>query len=90
MLPRVSATIAGLADFFRKEWPTSYETWLPGGSAPAPWSNFKNPVLAETWKRVVAEAESRRGREEQIEAARDAFYRGFVAEAIETISARPK
>ncbi|WP_201722488.1 gamma-glutamyltransferase, partial [Sulfitobacter sp. HI0129] len=31
MLPRVAATIAGLADFFRDEWPTSYETWLPGG-----------------------------------------------------------
>lgn len=83
ILPRVSATIAGLADFYRKEWPTSYETWLPGGFAPAPWSNFKNPVLAETWKRVVAEAEAKSGREAQIEAARDAFYRGFVAEAID-------
>ena len=84
VLPRVSATIAGLADFYRKEWSTSYETWLPGGSAPEPWSNFKNPVLAETWKRVVAEAESKSGREAQIEAARDAFYRGFVAEAIDS------
>lgn len=83
VLPRVAATIAGLADFYRKEWPTSYETWLPGGSAPEPWSNFKNPVLAETWKRVVAEAEAKSGREAQIEAARDAFYRGFVAEAID-------
>ncbi|MFS8110359.1 gamma-glutamyltransferase family protein [Rhizobium jaguaris] len=84
VLPRVSATIAGLAEFYRKEWPTSYETWLPGDSAPEPWSNFKNPVLAETWKRVVSEAESKSGREAQIEAARDAFYRGFVAEAIDT------
>lgn len=84
VLPRVSATIAGLADFYRKEWPTSYETWLPGGAAPEPWSNFKNPVLAETWKRVVAEAESKSDREAQIEAARDAYYHGFVAEAIDT------
>jgi gamma-glutamyltranspeptidase/glutathione hydrolase len=84
VLPRVSATIAGLADFYRKEWPTSYETWLPGGAAPEPWSNFKNPVLAETWKRVVAEAESKSDREAQIEAARDAYYRGFVAEAIDS------
>ena len=36
----------------------------------------------ETWKRIIAEAEGRSGREAQIEAARDAFYRGFVAEAI--------
>ncbi|MDR7142183.1 gamma-glutamyltransferase family protein [Rhizobium sp. BE258] len=83
ILPRVSATIAGLASFFEKEWPTSYETWLPGGAAPEPLSNFKNPVLAGTWKRIIAEAEAKRGRGEQVEAARDAFYRGFVAEAIE-------
>jgi gamma-glutamyltranspeptidase/glutathione hydrolase len=83
LLARVSTLIKGLADFFEKEWPTSYATWLPGGSAPEPLSNFKNPVLAETWRRVVAEAESKRGREEQIEAARDAFYRGFIAEAID-------
>jgi gamma-glutamyltranspeptidase/glutathione hydrolase len=82
MLARVSATIKGLADFFRKEWPTSYETWLPGGIAPEPHSNFKNPVLAETWKRIIAEAEAKQGREAQVEAARDAFYRGFVAEKI--------
>lgn len=88
VLPRVSATIAGLADFFRTEWPSSFETWLPGGAAPAPWSNGTNPALAETWRRILAEAEARRGREAQIDAARDAFYRGFVAEGIADYLAR--
>ncbi|MGO7183034.1 gamma-glutamyltransferase family protein [Rhizobium brockwellii] len=83
MLPRVSATIKGLAAFFEKEWPTSYETWLPGGSAPQAHANFRNPVLAETWKRIIAEAETKSGREAQVQAARDAFYRGFVAEKID-------
>ncbi|MBY3487621.1 gamma-glutamyltransferase family protein [Rhizobium laguerreae] len=83
MLPRVSATIKGLAAFFEKEWPTSYETWLPGGSAPEAHANFRNPVLAETWKRILAESEVKSGREAQVEAARDAFYRGFVAEKID-------
>ncbi|TAU85754.1 gamma-glutamyltransferase family protein [Rhizobium leguminosarum] len=83
MLPRVSATIKGLAAFFEKEWPTSYETWLPGGSAPEAHANFRNPVLAETWKRIIAEAETKSGREAQVQAARDAFYRGFVAEKID-------
>lgn len=82
VLPRVSATIAGLADFFRAEWPTSLATWLPGGQAPAPHANFANPVLASTWTRILAEAEAKPGRDAQIEAARDAFYRGFVAEHI--------
>jgi len=82
VLPRVAHTIAGLGDFFRTEWPSSFETWLPGGTAPAPHANFANPVLADTWTRILAEAEAKSGREAQIEAARDAFYRGFVAEKI--------
>ncbi|MFP1752311.1 gamma-glutamyltransferase family protein [Lonsdalea quercina] len=82
LLPRVAATITDLAEFFRTEWPTSYDTWLPGGTAPAALSNFTNPVLAETWKRIIRESEARPGREAGIDAARDAFYRGFVAEAI--------
>ncbi len=81
-LPRVADTIAGLAGFFRTAWPTSYETWLPAGQPPAPRGPLRNPVLAETWRRILAEAEARRGRDAQIEAARDAFYRGFVAETI--------
>lgn len=82
VLPRVAATIDGLGEFFRKEWPTSYEIWLPGGAAPAPWGNVTNPALAETWTRILAEAEAKQGREAQIDAARDAFYRGFVADRI--------
>ena len=83
-LARVSATIAGLGDFFRDEWPTSYATWLPGGAAPAPESLFCNPALADTYDRILTEAETARTREAQIEAARRAFYQGFVAEAIDT------
>src|SRR5690606_41012998 len=36
LLPRVSETIGSLADFFRSEWPSSAETYLPGGNVPAP------------------------------------------------------
>ncbi len=82
MLPRVAATIAGLADFFREHWPSSYETWLPGGVATAPHGNFANPALAATWTRILAEAETKRDRDDQVQAARDAFYRGFVADTI--------
>ena len=82
VLPRVAATIAGLAEFFRDDWPPPHETWLTGGVAPAAWSNVTNPALAETWTRILTEAEAKQGREAQIDAARDAFYRGFVAEGI--------
>ncbi|MBI1170018.1 gamma-glutamyltransferase family protein [bacterium] len=84
VLPRVSATIAGLAEFFRDEWPTSFACWLPGGKAPAPHSLFRNPDLAATWTRLLAEAETAPSRAAQIDRARDAFYRGFVAETIDT------
>ena len=53
-----------------------------GGAVPSADSNFKNPVLAETWSRLLEEAEAATGREKQIEAARDCFYRGFIAEKI--------
>ena len=84
MLPRVSQTIAEMSEFFRTEWPTSYDLWLPNGQAPAGTSTFTNSTLAATWTRLLAEAESRSGREAQIEAARNAFYRGFVAEEIDS------
>jgi len=83
MLERVANTIAERADFFREEWPTSAARWLPGGQAPKAGSLFRNPVLAETWKRLLREAESASDREAQIERARDTFYRGFIAEAID-------
>ncbi len=86
VLPNVSKTIKGLAEFFEAEWPTSHRTWLPGGSAPEPWSNFKNPVLAQTWKKLLAEAEAKSGRDDQIEAARACFYEGFIAEAIDAFA----
>ncbi|MEM6636706.1 MAG: gamma-glutamyltransferase family protein [Pseudomonadota bacterium] len=83
VLPRVSATIADLAEFFRDEWPTSYATWLPGGAAPEPGGLFRNPALADTWDRLLTEAETVTGREAQIEAARRTFRQGFIAEAID-------
>ncbi|WP_134680359.1 gamma-glutamyltransferase family protein [Paracoccus ravus] len=83
MLPRVAGTIAGLADFFRAHWPSSATTWMPGGALPEAHALFRNPVLARTWQRVLSEAEAAPGREAGIEAARDAFYRGFIAEAID-------
>ena len=76
-LPRA---IASLESMFRSDWPTSAETWLP---APAPWSLFRRPALADTYSRLLDGAEAASpDRDGQIQAARDAWYRGFVAEAI--------
>ncbi|AOB32205.1 gamma-glutamyltransferase [Bordetella sp. H567] len=84
LMPRISNTIAGLKDFFQKNWPSTAEVYVPNGSVPPARKLFRNPRLAQTWQRVLREAESAGAdRQRQIEAARDAFYRGFVAEAID-------
>ncbi len=84
LMPRISNTIAGLKEFFETHWPTTAELYLPGGGVPQARKLFRNPALARTWRRVLEEAELASGdRDRQIDAARDAFYRGFVAEAID-------
>lgn len=83
LVPNISGTIGGVEDLFREEWTSSARVYLRGNGVPAAGTLFKNPDLAHTFRRIVEEAESRTGdRDGQIEAARDAFYRGFVAEAI--------
>ncbi len=84
LMPRISNTIAGLKDFFQQHWPTTAGVYLPGGQVPAVGKLFRNPALARTWRRVLEAAETvGNERERQIDAARDAFYRGFIAEAID-------
>ena len=80
--PGVSSAIGSMAGVFTEHWPSSAEVYLSGG-VPAPGSRFANTALAGTYQRVLDEAEAAgSGREAQIEAARRAFYEGFVAEAI--------
>jgi gamma-glutamyltranspeptidase/glutathione hydrolase len=80
--PGVSSAIGSVAGVFAEHWPSSAEVYLRGG-VPAPGSRFANPVLAATYQRILDEAEAAgTGRETQIEAARRAFYEGFVAESI--------
>ena len=84
VVPTISATIARVRDLFEAQWPTSAAVYLPGGDVPAPGSLVRNPALADTYERILGEAEGAGGEPAaQIEAARRAWYRGFVAEAID-------
>ena len=83
-------TIGGAADLFRSEWTTSAPVYLPGGRLPAAGTRFRNPALAATYSRIVAEAEAGGGsREAQIQRARRAWYEGFVAEQVDAFCAGP-
>ncbi len=83
LVERVSATIATVEGLFREHWPSSAATYLGGGGGvPAPGTLFTNPVLAETYARIVREAAGG-SREQEIERARRIWSQGFVAEAID-------
>lgn len=83
VLPRVAHTIADLAEYFAREWPSSAEVWTPGGAAPEPYAMFRNPDLAATYQRIVEVGEAAgEDRITQIDAARSAWAEGFVADAI--------
>ncbi|MER5464696.1 gamma-glutamyltransferase [Streptomyces sp. NPDC002668] len=85
---RVGETVESVRELFETEWPSSAEVYLPGGRAPAPGELLRNPVLAATWRRLIAET-SGGGRVAGIEAARKVWSEGFIAEALVRQSARP-
>lgn len=87
LVERASATIDAVRDLLRDHWPTSAQLWLDGGKPVH--TKHRNPTLAGTWQRLLAEAEAAgSSREAQIDAARRAWSQGFVAEAVDTFCRR--
>jgi gamma-glutamyltranspeptidase / glutathione hydrolase len=89
VVDRIGETIAAMSEMFRREWPSSAAVYLPHGRPPALGRLFRNPALAATYRRVLAEAGDGT-REGQIERARASWYDGFVAEAIDRFCRREK
>src|SRR5256884_3610346 len=84
LVERASATIQVVEQLFRKFWTTSAAVYLPNGEVPKPGTLFTNKQLSETYARILKEAESTGSdRVAQIEQARKAWSRGFVAESID-------
>ena len=89
-LARVCATIESVRELFLEHWPTSAELWLTEGEAPKPGQVIRNEAYARTLDRLIAagaalgeggEGGEAADRVARIEAARDAWSDGFVAEA---------
>ena len=84
IVERACATIATVKQLFTEHWPTSAAVYLLGGKVPAPGTLFRNTAHAETYQRILKEAEAGGGsREAEIDRARKAWSQGFVAEAID-------
>ncbi|MFD0437456.1 gamma-glutamyltransferase family protein [Streptomyces chartreusis] len=86
---RVGETVETVRELFETEWPSSAEVYLPGGRAPRPGEPFRNPALAATWKRLLDEVADAGDRIAQIEAAREVWRSGFIAEALVRQAGRP-
>jgi gamma-glutamyltranspeptidase/glutathione hydrolase len=82
LLRGAAASIAAVRDLFVEEWTPSGEVWLDRGRAPSANQIWRVPATARTYRRIVTEATGPT-REARIEAARAAFYEGFVADEIE-------
>ncbi|MFI7003459.1 gamma-glutamyltransferase family protein [Nocardia sp. NPDC050175] len=91
LAPRMAKLIGHSKHIFANYWPTSAELYLNSGEVPKPFSLMKNPALAETYGRIVREAElASNDRDEQIEKARDIWRQGFVASAMVEFLATPR
>lgn len=85
VVEKITGTISKVANLFSTEWTTSADLWLSNGKPPQPGTIHTNKKLAATYRRILAEAEAASSdREEQIEAARAIWSRGWVADAIDT------
>jgi gamma-glutamyltranspeptidase / glutathione hydrolase len=84
LVARAVQAIYAVQELFRREWTGSAAAWLPGGQVPRPGALFTSPGIAATYTRVLAAAEAAGSeRVGQIDAALDAWYRGFVAREID-------
>jgi gamma-glutamyltranspeptidase/glutathione hydrolase len=86
---RVGETVETVRELFATEWTSSAEVYLPGGRAPRPGELLRNPALAATWKRLLAETAGAPDREARIDAAREVWRSGFIAEALVRQARRP-
>ena len=82
VVPGIVAAIRGVEDELRTEWKASAEVYLP---EPRVGELFRNRPLADAYGRIALSRGATR--EARIDAARDAFYRGFVAEAVDSFFA---
>jgi gamma-glutamyltranspeptidase/glutathione hydrolase len=87
---RIGMAVESVRELFETEWTSSAEVYLPDGRSPAAGTLLRNPDLAATWRRLLAEAAAAGpGRETQIEAARRIWREGFIGEALIAHAARP-
>ncbi|GGM07415.1 gamma-glutamyltransferase family protein [Nakamurella endophytica] len=88
VLPTIARAVQNVEQLFADDWTTSAELYLADGRAPRPGSVLRNPVLAGTYRKLLAAARSGASREARVDAALQAWTQGFVAEAVDAFARR--
>ena len=84
LVPNIINTIKSVEQLFKDEWTSSAEIYLPKGSLPQEGDFFTNKKMAETYLRIINEAEAKsKDKKEQIQQARNIWSKGFIAEEID-------
>ncbi|MFF8532710.1 gamma-glutamyltransferase family protein [Streptomyces sp. NPDC015532] len=86
---RVGETVDSVRALFETEWTSSAQVYLPDGRSPRPGELFRNPALAATWRRLLDEVSGVGDRVAEIDAAREVWRSGFIAEALVRQAGRP-
>lgn len=82
LYPELADYLASQASFFHQTWPTTAAVFTPEGRSPAAGTLFRQPALANTLQFLASTERDalERGRTTAIQYARNAFYRGPIAE----------
>ncbi|RLV49546.1 transferase [Nocardioides mangrovicus] len=84
---RLASVIAQVEELFTGHWPTSVEVWHPEGRAPVAGEVIRLPAYAATLRRLAAVGGG--SREQRIDAARQEWRTGFVAQAVDAFVRTP-
>lgn len=84
MYQHLREILAAKEGAFKADWASSAEVFLPAGRVPEVGEVFRQPLWAATFQRIVqAEKDALpKGRDAGLQAARDFYYKGEVAEKI--------
>ncbi|MFY0408973.1 gamma-glutamyltransferase family protein [Solicola sp. PLA-1-18] len=86
---RAAAMVATMRDLFTDHWPSSASVWMPAGAPPEAGDVVRLETYADTLERLVAAGDGATTREARVDAAREAWRTGFVAEAVEAFVRDP-
>ncbi len=89
LVERVAATVASVRELFERHWTTSADFWLPGGRPRPAGALMTNPAYAGVLRGLLDAGAGASTREARIDAARDAWATGVVAQAACALLARP-